>query len=73
MVRGGGQGVAFRARHRARIVGAHAGAYRKAKPPETRHPLICPALYKIHTFVCWLDRSDYKAYKALEGWVATLA
>lgn len=73
MVRGGGQGVAFRARRRARIVGAHAGAYRKAGPPETRHTLICPALYKIHTFVCWLDRSDYKAYKALTGRVATLA
>lgn len=73
MVWGGGQGVAICARHRARIVGAHAGAYRKAELPEARHPSICPALYRIHTFVCWLYTSDYRAYNALEGRVATLA
>jgi hypothetical protein len=72
MVWGGGQGVAFRARHRGRVACAPAGAYMlRPAPASNQTPLDAPSLYKTHTLVCWLYPWDYKAYKALKCWVAT--
>jgi hypothetical protein len=45
----------------------------KAGPASSQTPLDAPALYKIHTFICWLYTSDCRAYNALECWVATCA
>jgi hypothetical protein len=64
---------------KGRVPGASSGADRlrtrwricKPDPASSQTPLDCPALYKIHTFVCWLYMLDYRAYNALEGWVAT--
>ncbi len=40
-------------------------------PASSQTRIDLPALYKTHTFVCWLYMLDYRAYKALKCWVAT--
>lgn len=45
----------------------------KPDPASSQTRIDLPALYKIHTFVCWLYTSDCRAYNALTGRVATLA
>lgn len=47
--------------------------YVEACAPSSQTPLDALGVYKTHTFVCWLDRLNYRLYNALEGWVATLA
>ena len=73
MVRGGGQGVSIPTADQPPPACPVTGNVLAIPAASMQTPLADPALYKIHTFVCWLDRSDYKSYKALEGWVATLA
>jgi hypothetical protein len=52
---GGGQRVAFLARHRARFAWPHACAYGWAPAARLETPF-SHGLYKTHTFVCDLDR-----------------
>jgi len=66
---------------KGRVPGASSGADRlrtrwricMPDPASSQTRIDLPALYKIQTLECWLDRPNYKPYNALTGRVATLA
>ena len=67
----GGKGIDLRTRLATPCLPLATSKHACLPAASSQTPLDCPALYKIHTFVCWLYTLDYRAYNALEGWVAT--